>query len=101
MFLRGFTCSKLIGFQETLSLTFNHILDKELKGNALHSLILKIKNKQKRQKAELQLEKLRKDAQIIISHSNKVIAHHETDYNSKLGDYYPAQPYCNTYVTNP
>lgn len=88
-------------FSRDTLIAFNHILDKDRKGNTLHSLILKIKDKQKRQKAELQLEKLRKDAQIIISHRNKVIAHHETDYNSKLGDWYPTQPYNYTYIINP
>jgi hypothetical protein len=88
-------------FSRDTVITFNHILDKDPKGNTLHSLIVKIKDKQKRQKVELQLEKLRKDAQIIISHRNKVIAHHETDYNSKLGNYYLAQPFNYTYIINP
>ena len=88
-------------FSRDTLITFNHILDKDRKGNTLHSLILKINDKQKRKKAELQLEKLRQGAQIIISHRNKVIAHHETEYNSKLGDWYPTQPFNYAYIINP
>lgn len=88
-------------FSRDTLITFNHILDKDRKGNTLHSLILKIKDNQKRKKFELRLEKLRKDAELIIIHRNKVIAHHETDYNSKLGDWYPVQPFNYAYILNP
>ncbi|MEI7463282.1 MAG: hypothetical protein WCK03_02685 [Candidatus Taylorbacteria bacterium] len=47
------------------------------------------------------LEILRKEANILINHRNKVIAHHETFYNSQLADYYLAQPFSYFYVLNP
>lgn len=88
-------------FSRDTIITFSHILNKDRKENTLHSLILKIKDKQKRKKMELRLEKLRKDSEIILSHRNKVIAHHETSYNSQLGDWYPAQPFNYAYILNP
>lgn len=88
-------------FSRDTLITFNHILNKDRRESTLHSLILKIKDAQKRKKFELRLEKLRKDAELIIVHRNKVIAHHETDYNSKLGDWYPVQPFNYAYILNP
>ncbi len=88
-------------FSRDTLITLIHILDKDRKGNTLHSLILQIIDKCKRKKMELYLEKLRKDASAIISHRNKVVAHHETDYNSKLGDWYPSQPFGYLYPINP
>lgn len=88
-------------FSRDTLIIFNHILDKDRNGSTLHSLIVKIKEKQKRRQMELRLEDLRKDAEIIISHRNKVIAHHETRYNSQLGDWYPTQPFSYAYILNP
>jgi hypothetical protein len=88
-------------FSRDTLIAFNHILDKDRAGSTLHSLILKIKDKGKRNKFELRLEKLRKDAELIIVHRNKVIAHHETSYNSKLGDWYPVQAFNYAYILNP
>ena len=88
-------------FSRDTLITFNHILNKERRESTLHSLIVKIKDRQKRKKFELRLEKLRKDAELIIVHRNKVVAHHETDYNSKLGDWYPVQPFNYAYILNP
>ncbi len=88
-------------FSRDTLITFYHILDKDRNGNTLHSLIVKIKDKEKRRKMELQLDKLRKDAEIIILHRNKVVAHHETNYNSQLGDWYPTQQFSYAYILNP
>ena len=88
-------------FSRDAIIAFNHILDKDNKGNTLHALILKIKYKQKRKKFELRLEKLRQDARTIILLRNKVIAHYETSYNSKLDDYYLGQPFGYVYILNP
>lgn len=96
-----FYVQQLDRFSRDTLITFNHILDKDPKGNTLHSLLLKIKDKKIRKSLELQLEKLRLDAQIIICHRNKIVAHHETDYNSKLGDWYPLQTFNYIYIINP
>lgn len=88
-------------FSRDTLITFNHILDKDRKGSTLHSLVLKIEDKQRRKKVEIQLEKLRKEARLILVHRNKVIAHHETDYNSKFADWYPAQLFNYAYIINP
>ena len=88
-------------FSRDTLITFNHILNKDRKESTLHSLILKVQDNQKRKKFELRLEKLRKDAELIIVHRNKVVAHHETDYNSKLGNWYPVQPFNYAYIINP
>jgi len=40
-----------------------------------------------REKFENQIEKLRKDAEFVILHRNKIVALHDKDYNSKLGDW--------------
>jgi hypothetical protein len=97
----SFFLQQIDRFSRDTLITFNQILDKDRRANTLHSLILKIKDREKRKKMEIRLDKLRKDALIIISHRNKVVAHHETDYNSKLGSWYPTQPFNYTYILNP
>jgi hypothetical protein len=96
-----FYIQQLDRFSRDTIITFDHILDKDRKGNTLHSLIVRIKEKKVRKKMEVKLDKLRKSAEIIILHRNKVIAHHETDYNSQLGSWYPTQPFNHAYILNP
>lgn len=97
----GFYMKQIDRFSRDTIITFGHILNKDRRENTLHSLILCIKDKKLRNKMELRLDKLRKDTKLIISHRNKVIAHHEIKYNSQLGDWYPTQPFNYAYILNP
>lgn len=96
-----FYLSQIDRFSRDTLIAFNQIIDKDRKASTFHYLIQNIKDKKVKKKMMDRFEKLRVEAEIVISHRNKVIAHHEVAYNSSLADYYPAQPFGYFYSINP
>lgn len=96
-----FYLTQIDRFSRDTLIAFNQIIDKDRKASTFHSLIHNIKDKSLKKKMLTRFEKLRVEAEIVISHRNKVIAHHEIAYNSSLADYYPAQPFSYFYSINP
>lgn len=84
-------------FSRDVLITFGHILDNDSTANTLQSLINEINNK----KYEKRLAEIRIKTEYLKKHRNKIVAHHDTSYNSQFGDYYPAQPFNYLYPLDP
>ena len=96
-----FYITQIDRFSRDTLLSFTHILDNDIRGSTLQAVIHRLDEGNIKKGFNIRLKKLRRDAKLITLHRSKMVAHHNTKFNKKFGDYYPMQLFNYCYPLNP